>query len=582
MSEPDVAASVSAGLDVVRGGLTGLRDSEFWKVSDLDLLGLAREVEMLSRLVFTVQVHLAGEIDTRGIATSHGAASTAALLRTTLGVSQSDARTMVATAGVVLPRDLPTGGELPPALPVLAQAVDEGGIGVAQTRTVVTTMGKLPAEVDAQTRVVCEEQLVAHGRVTEPAPFADFARTILLTLDQDGKDFDEDPPADHVEFTLGTRNPNTGLTRVTGQLDDLGVEIVNQAIDALSKPAPCTGREGGTDGNGPGGAGNAHSGNGSSGNGGSGNGGSGEPGGGGSGNGGSGNGGSGNGGSGNGGSGNGGANEPGGGRGRGKRVPDQRPAATRRAQALLEALRRFLDSGDAPTQGGERPHITVTMTLHDLLGGTTTTGGGKCRCRPTNDPNGDPNTGHDHSSANSQRNGNGAPNRNGAPNGNGDPGRNGGSRTSPDGAATGPPVLEYGGPITPAQARALACDARIIPAVLGGASQVLDVGTSNRLFPPHIRRAITLRDKGCTFPGCDRPPGWTDAHHVNFWVENGKTAYHNGCLLCRRHHSEVHRGHWTITFAPDGVPEYTPPPWVDPSRTPRRNTIHNIPTLLGQ
>ena len=60
----------------------------------------------------------------------------------------------------------------------------------------------------------------------------------------------------------------------------------------------------------------------------------------------------------------------------------------------------------------------------------------------------------------------------------------------------------------------LACDARIIPAVLGGPSQVLDVGAASRSFPAAIRRAITLRDRGCTWPGCDRKPGWCDAHHI--------------------------------------------------------------------
>ena len=62
-----------------------------------------------------------------------------------------------------------------------------------------------------------------------------FARAVLIALDE-GQDFDDDPPADHVEFSLGTRNPNTGLTRISGQLDDLGVEVVNQAIGGLSSP----------------------------------------------------------------------------------------------------------------------------------------------------------------------------------------------------------------------------------------------------------------------------------------------------------------------------------------------------------
>ncbi|MET0864702.1 MAG: HNH endonuclease signature motif containing protein, partial [Nakamurella sp.] len=99
-------------------------------------------------------------------------------------------------------------------------------------------------------------------------------------------------------------------------------------------------------------------------------------------------------------------------------------------------------------------------------------------------------------------------------------------------------------------------------------------------IPPPIRRAITLRDKGCSFPGCDRPPGWTDAHHVRSWLHDGETAYGNSCLLCRFHHTTVHKGDWAIVFAADGIPEFIPPPWVDPDRKPRRNTTNHLTSLL--
>jgi hypothetical protein len=141
-------------------------------------------------------------------------------------------------------------------------------------------------------------------------------------------------------------------------------------------------------------------------------------------------------------------------------------------------------------------------------------------------------------------------------------------------------VLSYGGPISAAEARRIACDADIIPAVLGSDSEVLDIGRASRLFTPPIRKALELRDKGCAFPGCDRPIAWCDAHHVVHWVHFGETAYGNGCLLCRFHHSEVHKGHWTIVFAPDGIPEFIPPPWVDRDRKPRRNTANHLTSLL--
>jgi hypothetical protein len=90
--------------------------------------------------------------------------------------------------------------------------------------------------------------------------------------------------------------------------------------------------------------------------------------------------------------------------------------------------------------------------------------------------------------------------------------------------------------------RRLACDAKIIPLVLSSDGLPLDVGRTTRTIPPGIRTALNERDKGCTGPGCDRPPSWTDAHHVQSWLDGGITALSNLVLLCRRHHTMVHQG----------------------------------------
>ncbi|MGH4000080.1 MAG: HNH endonuclease signature motif containing protein [Pseudonocardiaceae bacterium] len=66
----------------------------------------------------------------------------------------------------------------------------------------------------------------------------------------------------------------------------------------------------------------------------------------------------------------------------------------------------------------------------------------------------------------------------------------------------------------PAQLRALACDARVVPIVLGGAGQPLDVGRARRTVPAHLRRAVVARDRGCAWPGCDRTPSWCEVHHI--------------------------------------------------------------------
>ena len=73
---------------------------------------------------------------------------------------------------------------------------------------------------------------------------------------------------------------------------------------------------------------------------------------------------------------------------------------------------------------------------------------------------------------------------------------------------------------------------------------------------------------------CDRPPEWCDAHHVRSWHHRGPTCPGNGVLLCGHHHTIVHRDHWTISYADDGIPELTAPTWLDPTGTPQRNHRH--------
>ncbi|UIJ33356.1 HNH endonuclease signature motif containing protein [Allobranchiibius sp. GilTou73] len=101
--------------------------------------------------------------------------------------------------------------------------------------------------------------------------------------------------------------------------------------------------------------------------------------------------------------------------------------------------------------------------------------------------------------------------------------------------------------------RRLACDADLIPAVLGSESEPLDVGRARRLFTGGLRTAIIHRDQHCTFPGCERPPDWCDAHHVRPWWAGGQTTLTNATLLCARHHTIVHRDLLTATVTPTGV-----------------------------
>lgn len=138
-------------------------------------------------------------------------------------------------------------------------------------------------------------------------------------------------------------------------------------------------------------------------------------------------------------------------------------------------------------------------------------------------------------------------------------------------------VLASGQPLSAGEAKRLSCDAHITPTVLGGASEVLDVGRAHRFFTKPIRAALVLRDQGCAFPGCDAPPAACEAHHQQPWWAGGTTSLTNGVLLCPYHHRLVEpdpnksvQVQWQILIDPaTGLPWFTPPRQIDPQRVPR-------------
>ena len=100
-----------------------------------------------------------------------------------------------------------------------------------------------------------------------------------------------------------------------------------------------------------------------------------------------------------------------------------------------------------------------------------------------------------------------------------------GSRTCRTGPA--PACLDFGGTLSPESLRMLCCDAAVVPIVLGGNGQPLDVGRVTRTIPDGLRRAVAARDRGCAHPGCDRPPSWCEVHHIRAWEHGGPTRLDN-------------------------------------------------------
>ena len=188
-------------------------------------------------------------------------------------------------------------------------------------------------------------------------------------------------------------------------------------------------------------------------------------------------------------------------------MPDLRSPARRYGDAFAELLTGVLDGGGLPTEGGERPHVTVTVALETLQ-------------------------------------------------------RRLGDARDADLLGSLAAELGTGAALSAEAARRVACDARVLPVVLGQAGEPLDVGRASYTVPAGLRRALVARDRGCAFPGCDRPPTWCHAHHITHWSHGGATALGNLVLLCAHHHRVVHHQEWDVRIGEDGHPEFTPPPWV--------------------
>ena len=112
--------------------------------------------------------------------------------------------------------------------------------------------------------------------------------------------------------------------------------------------------------------------------------------------------------------------------------------------------------------------------------------------------------------------------------------------------------LDLSLPISAKAVQRLACDCSVIRVLLGSDSAVIDVGRARRVVSASTRRALDRRDRHCRWPGCDRPPRWSAAHHLAHWGKGGETNLDNLILLCGRHHWMVHEGGWELAWGEDG------------------------------
>ena len=203
---------------------------------------------------------------------------------------------------------------------------------------------------------------------------------------------------------------------------------------------------------------------------------------------------------------------------------ESRTPGQRRADGFTELLRRYLDSGIAGEEGGERPHVSLHVNVKDLADHTD------CSARAEQD-----------------------------------------AAASPDGslfAVDGVAWTEWMGPLSLKAARLLSCDSIYTPIVLDENGAPLDLGISTRTVTKRQRKALVARDRGCAFPGCGAPPSWCEGHHIVHWSVGGPSDMGNLVLLCGFHHRLLHHSDWEIEMGADRHPTFIPPRQVDWERKP--------------
>ncbi|WP_104134349.1 HNH endonuclease signature motif containing protein [Cryobacterium sp. Y62] len=128
------------------------------------------------------------------------------------------------------------------------------------------------------------------------------------------------------------------------------------------------------------------------------------------------------------------------------------------------------------------------------------------------------------------------------------------------------------------------CDTGYLGILFDQTGQPLNVGRDQRLFNREQRRALAVRDGGCRWPGCEKPPSWTEAHHIENWVDHGLSNIDQAILLCSLHHMLLHNRHWKIWLR-DGLYWLQPPIEINPEQTlialPSKNPLMLDPAQFG-
>ncbi|RAM37208.1 HNH endonuclease, partial [Arthrobacter globiformis] len=439
----------------------------------------ADRVEVLSRQVDRLQVLAAGAVDRARTAAVTAAASplvpvtaaeagpgpgddgsrnTVEFLRGRLRISSAEARRRIGLADSVLPRAGFGGQQLPPRYQGVAAAVSTAQISSRAATTITLALDRAQHFTTPDHTAVMEHDLTQAAVENDADFLTRVAKHWAEAIDQDGTE----PSEAALRQIQGAfiRRPKHGLQHLEIFATTEQFETLTTAMNTATNPrTPAPAKGNGNDGNGADGPG---------------------------------------------------SDGPSSGAGNAESasldgwdtegVPevslDHRSQGQMRLDGLVGAVQTVLTTDILPANGGHRPQILATINYRDLLADLRK----RQDAQWAQDSQGDQGTQWDQGTEGPQ------------------PAYTG--RTNA-GSTGGTALFAFSGPVNPATIRKIACDADIIPVVLGSQGRILDIGRASRVFPPHIRKAIMARDQGCAFPACTIPAAWCEAHHITYWSRGG-------------------------------------------------------------
>lgn len=516
----DNTTPVDRALAAVREGLseliTAAKDGGLDHYDPSGLLELITETEQIRNRLQAFDVDLIATCRDRDVAQKSCRRTMVRVLEHQCRISPAEAGRRVRAADAAGPRQTMTGLPLPRLRGYLADAMATGSINPTQVGTMCRALYDIErAGQDPDKVAAIEAEMIGYAARFGPKEFERICRRYTDIYDPDGTEPDEQ--ANHDQRFFHYRRTRTGAFKGEFQLTGSAGAQLAAVLEPLAKPRVSDSAAGTT---------------------------------------------------------------------AAAELKDTRTRGQRLHDALEDAFSRLLRSGDLPDSGGTPASVIITIDSNDLLAHLNNchSGHSPAWSRPARTPASGNGTDETDSSDTWHEADQICEAENVAQTASvpiepieiepieGEVGKS----VAPPGIGirrtrSGHGITSYGTTMSIPELLRLAGESEIYPVVMTSHGILLDMGRSRRIATKHQAIALIARDGGCSFPSCDHPPEYCERHHIVSWLEGGETKIANLTLLCRYHHHNFLSCGWTVKINSDGLPEWTPPRWIDRDQQPMIN-----------